>query len=207
MKTKTLISLIALASCVGLASCGGNNSNEPTTSVIEEARLVLSQTKLTIEKYEEAVISYELTGSSEKVTWRVSDPNVATVLNGTVSAVGIGNCVITAKAGNLTATCDVEVTMPSQAAVLVVGNSDINLLVGGEEYKTNLFATYKGDRVPATFDLSFVEGEPSDVVSLRHENNKLVVTPLKAGATKAIVSATVRDTLLVKVINITVDNA
>ncbi len=205
MKTKTLISLIALASCVGLASCGGKSS-EPT-SVVEEAKLVLSQTKLTIEKYEEATLSYELIGSTEKVSWRVSNPEVATVLNGVVSAVGIGECVVTAKAGNLTATCAVEVTMPSQAAVLVVGNSDINLLVGGEEYKTNLFATYKGDRVQATFDLSFVEGEATDVVSLRHESNKLVVTPLKAGATKAIVSATVRDTLLVKVINITVDNA
>ena len=39
----------------------------------------------------------------------------------------------------------------------------------------------------------------------RRIDNKLVVTPLKAGSTKAVVSGTVRDTLLVATINITVD--
>ena len=52
----------------------------------------------------------EPTGSLDTVTWSSSDSEVATVdTNGKVTAVGVGKAIITAKAGNQTATCEVTV--------------------------------------------------------------------------------------------------
>ena len=52
--------------------------------------------------------------SNKNVTWTSSNTNVATVNNGVVTAVGVGNATITVKTadGNHTATCNVTVTNP-----------------------------------------------------------------------------------------------
>jgi uncharacterized protein YjdB len=50
------------------------------------------------------------TATDPTVTWTSSDTNIATVSGGTVSAVGAGTCVITATAGDKSATCAVTVT-------------------------------------------------------------------------------------------------
>lgn len=47
-----------------------------------------------------------------EVTWSSSDPAVASVANGLVTAVGPGTAVITAEAGGYTAACEVTVTVP-----------------------------------------------------------------------------------------------
>lgn len=50
------------------------------------------------------------TATDPTVTWASSDENVATVSGGTVSPVGAGTCVITATAGDKSATCAVTVS-------------------------------------------------------------------------------------------------
>ena len=52
------------------------------------------------------------TTDSKTVTWSTSNPNIATVTNGKVTAVGTGTATITAKVGNKTAKCQVTVTSP-----------------------------------------------------------------------------------------------
>lgn len=47
--------------------------------------------------------------AEDVVQWLTSDSNVATVVDGVVTVVGVGSCTITAKAGNVTATCAVAV--------------------------------------------------------------------------------------------------
>lgn len=47
--------------------------------------------------------------TTEKIVWASSDPSVATVANGVVTAVKNGSAVITATAGNAVAQCDVSV--------------------------------------------------------------------------------------------------
>ncbi len=61
------------------------------------------------------------TTDSKTVTWSTSDSKVATVSNGTVTAVGAGTATITAKVGSFTQTCKVTVTN-NQA--YVVGDVD-----------------------------------------------------------------------------------
>ena len=47
---------------------------------------------------------------SKTVTWSTSDKSVATVSNGTITAIGVGTATITAKVGAFTATCKVTVS-------------------------------------------------------------------------------------------------
>lgn len=76
-------------------------------------RVVLTSTLLTLEPGEKSninavVLPYDATDST--VVWNSSDPSVATVKNGTITAVGRGDCEITASSGGKSAVCIVRVT-------------------------------------------------------------------------------------------------
>lgn len=79
--------------------------------------ITLSETTLTKEQYKNVKLTATLTPAeaTTEVVWSSDNEEVATVANGVVTMVGVGNAVITAKAGELTATCDVTVT---DAAIL-----------------------------------------------------------------------------------------
>lgn len=61
------------------------------------------------------------TTDSKNVTWSSSDKSVATVSNGTITAIGVGTATITAKVGAFTATCKVTVTSSTK---YVIGDID-----------------------------------------------------------------------------------
>lgn len=61
------------------------------------------------------------TTDSKTVTWSTSDKSVATVSNGTITAIGVGTATITAKVGAFTATCEVTVTSSTK---YVLGDID-----------------------------------------------------------------------------------
>lgn len=50
------------------------------------------------------------TTDSKAITWTTSDQSVATVSNGTITAIGVGTATITAKVGAFSATCKVTVS-------------------------------------------------------------------------------------------------
>ena len=52
----------------------------------------------------------EIVGSATNVEWTSSNPDVATVYYGAITAQAIGKTIITAKSGKQTATCEVFVT-------------------------------------------------------------------------------------------------
>lgn len=71
--------------------------------------LTLSQTDFTLNS-KWPTYTFEVTGNSGTVSWSSSNPTVATVdENGKVTAVGNGNCTITATSGTATASCIVRV--------------------------------------------------------------------------------------------------
>ena len=85
---------------------------------IPATAIKLSETSLSKEQYKRATLVATLTpaDATTEVVWSSSDEKVATVVNGVVTMVGVGNATITAQAGEgVKATCAVEV---SEATVL-----------------------------------------------------------------------------------------
>lgn len=75
--------------------------------------LEISKTSLSLTTGSSATLTATTTPSGVEVTWSTSNSSVATVSNGKVVAVGTGSAVITATAGQLTRSCVVTVSAPS----------------------------------------------------------------------------------------------
>ena len=70
--------------------------------------------------------------TNQNVTWSSDKPEVATVDNGTVTAVGAGEATITATAGGITATCVVHVRKP--ATVEASGSTNLSFTTDRDEF-------------------------------------------------------------------------
>lgn len=70
----------------------------------------LSSSSESIVKDETATITATTTPSGQHVTWSSSNPAVATVAGGVITAIAVGTAVITATSGNYSASCAVTVT-------------------------------------------------------------------------------------------------
>jgi len=114
--------------------------------------------------------------TDKTVTWSSSNTNVATVNKGKVQAVGAGTAVITAKAGDCTATCAVTVLVP----VTSVSLSTTSILLNkGESTRVSVTvtpsdATYYG----ITYSIT-----DNSIASVRVESNKSIVIGAKNGGT------------------------
>ena len=119
MKIKKIILLITIAlSVLSLslfASCGGDSSSgggdgkgsvKDSASSGEKISLsVVSKDMIFGDKFD--IICFY--GGENAVVWSSSDETVAIVdEDGAVSTVGVGNCVITAKAGDSSASCKIN---------------------------------------------------------------------------------------------------
>ena len=83
-----------------------------TTSIMVES-VTLNQSSLSLETGDTSALTATVLPNNaldRTVTWLSSDSSVATVENGTVTAVGAGITIITAKSGNKSAVCEVTVT-------------------------------------------------------------------------------------------------
>lgn len=109
--------------------------------------------------------------TNKEVTWSSNNTSVATVNNGTVTAKAPGTAVITAKAGDKTATCTVTVKAPLTGITLTPATAEV---VKGQT------VTLKVDYQPAnTTDSKTVTWTTSDATIATVENG--VVKGLKAG--------------------------
>ena len=83
--------------------------------------------------------------TDKTITWTSSNESVATVKNGTVTAVKEGKAIITAKAGEMTATCEITVIHTDQCAAPVITYADGKLQFAceteGAEYRYTLTDT------------------------------------------------------------------
>ena len=81
--------------------------------VIEVTGISLNQTSLALKEGESATLTATVTpddATDKTVTWTSSNPSVATVSEGKVTAIKEGSATITASAGGKTATCTVTVS-------------------------------------------------------------------------------------------------
>ena len=117
---------------VGLAACGDG------TVAVESVTLDQNTLSLEVGKTETLTATVAPDDATDKtVTWTTDNAEVATVANGTVTAVAVGETVITATAGDKTATCSVTVTPAVVAADGITLNvSALSLEVGKTETLT-----------------------------------------------------------------------
>lgn len=122
------------------AKVGGVTSDAYTVTVNEKVIPIESVTVLpTTETIEagktttlNATVNPSNTTESKAVTWTSSDPEVATVSNGTVTGKKAGTATITAKAGDKTATCEVTVKAATIAVTgVTLSSTTLDLTVGG----------------------------------------------------------------------------
>lgn len=111
---------------VGLAACGDG------TVAVESVTLDQNTLSLEVGKTETLTATVAPDDATDKtVKWTTDDAEVATVEDGTVTAVAVGEAVITATAGDKTATCSVTVTPAVVAADGITLNvSALSLEVG-----------------------------------------------------------------------------
>lgn len=88
---------------IAVTGTGVGGSGSGTTETVS-----LNQTSLNLEVDGTSVLT-AIASSGGEIVWTSSNPNVATVVNGTVTAVAKGTAIITATCGSAKATCTVNV--------------------------------------------------------------------------------------------------
>ena len=127
---------MSLTSCEDILGEWSRPTPNPVTpggggsSTINATAITLGQTLKVFKSGDAALtITVTATPSDATFTWESSDANVATVENGVVTPVGAGIATITAKSGDVTATCEVfvgnEVDLATKTANYTVQNYDI----------------------------------------------------------------------------------
>ena len=107
-------------------------------SPVPAATLALDKSNITLytKGSTTATLKATVTGSSQAVTWKSSNPAVVEVLNGKLTAKKAGTAVITATANGISKTCTVTVKAPalklsrSKATLYINGNKTITLKAG-----------------------------------------------------------------------------
>lgn len=112
------VSAVSIGTAVITVSCDGKKSECEVTVTLKYVPI----TAVTLDKSDVSVLvgeSFKLTATvvpddatNKEVVWTSSNPKVATVENGLVTALSAGEAVITAAVGECSATCLVTVTIP-----------------------------------------------------------------------------------------------
>ena len=186
-----LLSVAAAISVCFLASCGPQEDPE-----IAVASVSLSQSAVTLEVGGTSNLTATIQPSNatnKAVSWSTSNQSVATVNNGTVTAVAEGTATITATAGGKSATCSVTVNKKVVAVTSVVLDKTEVELEPGET--VTLTASVKPDEATG----KTVTWTSSDASIATVENGTLTAVAegtatitAKAGDKEAICQVTVK---------------
>ena len=202
-----LVKALAVGSAVVTVSAGGKEATCQVTvheQIVPVESITLSKTEVTVAKGRTVTLSATVkpTNATDKtVTWRSSDDTIATVDDkGKVTGVKGGKAVVTARAGEVEATCSVEVTAEVESVTL----SEKNLSVP-EGGTAQLTATVNPD--DAT-DKTLTWSSSNKSIATVDENG--LVTGIKGGSTVITVkagkkSATCSVTVTVPVQSVTLD--
>ena len=152
--------LFGLAMC--LTSCEGTLDDvfgewsRPTGNNNDNTKISVTSIELDKETLELAVGDADVTltatvkpddATDKTVTWSSDNEDAATVADGVVHAVAVGTAIITAKAGDKSATCEVTVapglSTPLTLEVLTEGTIVVNRPQSGMQYSTDGGVTKK----------------------------------------------------------------
>jgi hypothetical protein len=128
------------ATATGYSSQNGKKIYQPasvsyvvtvTPATVPATSLTLNKTMEVLVKNGDALtITATATPAEATLTWESSDEAVATVVNGVVTPKGVGIATITAKSGDVTATCEVFVGNEVDLGALVYEAKNYDILKG-----------------------------------------------------------------------------
>ena len=138
----------AVGNCFIIADCQGKRDTcAVTVYVVTPESLVLNQSAVTLGVGEQTTLRatvYPENATNTTVTWRSTATSVATVNNGVVKAIGVGECDIIATCQNLQATCHVTVKNDDENTFTVNGVSFNMVTVEGGTFYMGAPATQLG---------------------------------------------------------------
>lgn len=193
---KSIFRLIAVVSSViiALVSCG---EDQPVQTVLLE--LDRSNMKMTVGQSQQ--LNAVLKGSNEECIWKSDDASIAEVeQNGVVTAVSAGKTVIIVKAGEVSASCNLEVVDFKADALDLNDDIKSGLLIvnSGNEYQIQPKFYKAGEKVNELAYPVFAISDPvpsrngEDVATIdqngllkAHAPGKVTVTVSGAGLTKS----------------------
>ena len=195
-KGKWLVVLMAIMMVfsLGIFACTPATPG-PGTGPSTQPSITLNQSNANLDLYDQIQLTATTTGVTGTVTWSSNNASVASVdNNGLVTTNAEGSATITATAGELSATCTVNVTNSYTAPVLeVLSNVGI---AKDDSYTVKVKTLWKGAPISdvVTYNWVLADGQPEDVVSLTTANNgaDATFTGLKYGSALYNVMATVR---------------
>lgn len=200
-----LICSLALVACKNNPSESTDNSSKPP---IEEVKVVLSDSVLTMDINDTATLTVR-EGGSGNLKWKSSNTAVATVDdNGTVAAIAEGTAEIEVTTANGKATCTVLVVNSYVAPVLTVSTDEITLTVG-DDYLLLPKLNYKGHdcTAEAQFGCTVADGEKDSIVTVIKNADGFLFTAQTYGATKYVVHVEYAGVALSAVVNVSVIDA
>lgn len=202
MKQKKLITVLAIVFAVCLLAVGGiiacsnsgKPSDDPSNPVKDTYTVTLNRKVMKLVQYDESVLTAALVKNGDAVTdsvvWSTSNPAVATVSNGTVTAVAEGEAVITATWGEAVARCDVSVSKYYDPQWLI-SLSDTSLALfktdsEAESYTLTAVATYGEEVKQDGYTLTWESKNESiatvtqsgKVIAVGKGNTEIVITAI-----------------------------
>ena len=188
-----LLSLLLAVSAIGLAACTDGGEQQDVT-------VTLNHTSYRLELEETLTLTAEVSDGSA-VSWESSNTQVATVLNGVVTPIAVGNTKVTAKtAGGASATCSVDVYKGEDTSPLTftLSESSVNL-IAGQTARITYTATQSGNPVDVTVDWSSDHPEIASVEAG-------TITAVAKGEATITAKVTFRDVEYVQTVGVTVNN-
>ena len=183
-----------------LVSCKGGDEESTSSDTVdtsggdyfptddEKPQIILSDAVLEIEVGDERELTVSLYNVEGEVVWKSSDPTVATVNGGLVSAIKEGKTTISATLGDLTALCEITVKK-STAAPVIKTNFDEILMEKGDTVTVSATVYRKNKLVEAKVSWS-IECEDVASFTATEKDGKFVVKANEGGKKATVFAST-----------------
>ena len=176
-------------------------SSETESSSEEEKvpSLTLDQATLALGQYTSGTLTATLANAEDTIEWSSSNDAVAKVEDGVVTAFGAGEAVITATAGDLTATCTVTVT---ESTVAFAALDDEMEIIKGIYEDLDLTVELNGEEMA---DVTVSVATEGDKVSVEEDEGAYALVGAEYGTQTVTVTATWKGvTVAEKTVSVTV---
>ena len=159
----------------------------------------VDKTETTIARGSEETLTVTITPANttddKTVTWISSDEDVVTVdADGKVTAVGIGEAIVTAKVGNFTATCEVTVNAPLESIEVQENLEMVKNQTATIEYSVNPSDTTDSKAVTFSSDNEEVASVDANGVVTAKKTGTAVITLTSAADADIVATVTVKVT-------------